>query len=173
MALSLNRVEVCGNLAADPEVRFLPNGDAVANLRIAVSESYRDKDGNKVETTEWIPLVLYRKTAELAQKYLRKGDNAYFEGKWRTRSWTDKENVKHYKTEVEVTEMKFNTKKSSGGGTAPSQNERSAPGGGAGNNSSAPSRDRGESGEDDIPFASACIGDDPMMRKMGRRFRGV
>lgn len=169
MALSLNKVIAAGNLAADPETRFLPNGDAVTNLRIGVTEKYK-KDGQTAEKTEWMSIVLYRRLAELAQQYLKKGSNVYFEGRLRTRKWTDKEGKDHYKTEIEADEMKFISTKSSG-----SSGASGSTGGGVGNGAPAPepaSKPNDDEG-DDIPFASCGIGSDPVMRKAERRFRGV
>lgn len=89
-----------GNLGKDPEVRHLENGASVANFPIATTESYKDKNGNRQETTEWHNIVLWRGLADIAEKYLRKGNQVYIEGKLRTRSWEDKEGNTRYTTEV-------------------------------------------------------------------------
>jgi single-strand DNA-binding protein len=96
----INKVILIGNLGKDPEVRHLENGATVANFTLATTESYKNKDGNKVEQTEWHNIVLWRGLAELAEKYLRKGQSIYIEGKIRTRSWEDKEGSKRYTTEI-------------------------------------------------------------------------
>lgn len=97
---SVNKVILIGNLGKDPEVRYLEGGVAVANFSIATSESYKDKNGNKVESTEWHNIVMWRGLAELAEKYLKKGMQIYIEGRLRTRSWEDKEGHKRYTTEI-------------------------------------------------------------------------
>lgn len=101
MAGSINKVILIGNLGKDPEVRFLEGGTAVASFPLATSETYKDKTTNEKRTvTEWHNIVLWRGLAEVAQKYLHKGDNVYIEGKLRTRSWEDKEKNKRYTTEI-------------------------------------------------------------------------
>ena len=89
-----------GNLGKDPEVRYLEGGTAVANFTLATSESFKGKDGNKVDRTEWHNIVLWRGLAEVAQKYLKKGNTVYIEGKLQTRAWTDKDGNKRYTTEI-------------------------------------------------------------------------
>jgi single-strand DNA-binding protein len=96
----VNKVILVGNLGKDPEVRYLENGAAVANFPIATSESYKDKNGNRVDQTEWHNIVLWRGLAEVAEKYLKKGNQVYIEGKIRTRSWDDKDGNKRYTTEI-------------------------------------------------------------------------
>lgn len=105
MARSLNKVQVIGTLGRDPEVRFMPNGNAVANLSLATDESYNDKqNGQKVEQTEWHRITVYGKLAEIVQQYLKKGSKAYFEGKLRTREW-EKDGIKRYTTEIIANDM--------------------------------------------------------------------
>ena len=105
MARSINKVTLIGTLGRDPEVRYLPNGNAVANLSLATDESYNDKGtGQKVEQTEWHRLTVYGRLAEICQQYLKKGSRAYFEGKLRTREW-EKDGVKRYTTEIICNEM--------------------------------------------------------------------
>lgn len=105
MARSVNKVTLIGTLGRDPEVRYLPNGNAVANLSLATDESYNDKaTGQKVEQTEWHRLTVYGRLAEICQQYLKKGSRAYFEGKLRTREW-EKDGVKRYTTEIIANEM--------------------------------------------------------------------
>ena len=105
MARAINKVTLIGTLGRDPEFRYLPNGNAVANLSLATDESYNDKQtGQKVEQTEWHRLTIYGKLAEICQQYLKKGSRAYFEGKLRTREW-EKDGVKRYTTEIICNEM--------------------------------------------------------------------
>jgi single-strand DNA-binding protein len=98
--MSVNKVILIGNVGADPEIRHLDNNVAVANLRLATSESYTAKNGERVTTTEWHNVVLWRGLAELAEKYIRKGKQIYVEGRIRTRSWDDKDGQKRYTTEI-------------------------------------------------------------------------
>lgn len=99
----VNKVILVGNLGKDPEVRYLPNGGAVANLTLATSESWRDKaTGEQKEKTEWHRVVLFGKLAEIAGEYLRKGSQVYIEGKLTTRKWTDQAGVEKYTTEIHV-----------------------------------------------------------------------
>ena len=99
----VNKVILIGALGADPEVRTTPQGAMVANLRLAVSETWKDQQGQRKERTEWVNLVLWRQQAEIAQKYLRKGSKIYAEGKLQTRSWDDKQTgAKRYATDVMV-----------------------------------------------------------------------
>lgn len=98
--MSINKVILVGNVGADPEVRHLDNNVAVANLRLATSETYVAKNGEKVTTTEWHNIVLWRGLADLAEKYIRKGRQIYVEGRIRTRSYDDKDGQKRYVTEI-------------------------------------------------------------------------
>lgn len=99
----VNKVILVGNLGQDPEVRYMPNGGAVANITLATSESWRDKTtGEQKEITEWHRVVLFGKLAEVAGEYLRKGSQVYIEGQLRTRKWTDQSGVEKYTTEVVV-----------------------------------------------------------------------
>lgn len=103
MAGSLNKVELIGNLGADPEVRSMPSGGAVANLSIATTESWKDKTtGEKKELTEWHRVVIFGKLAEIAGEYLRKGSKVFIEGGLRTRKWQDQAGVERYTTEINV-----------------------------------------------------------------------
>ncbi|MBV4368443.1 single-stranded DNA-binding protein SSB1 [Erwinia sp. BNK-24-b] len=99
----VNKVILVGNLGQDPEVRYMPNGGAVANITLATSESWRDKQtGETKEKTEWHRVVLFGKLAEVAGEYLRKGSQVYIEGALQTRKWTDQAGVEKYTTEVVV-----------------------------------------------------------------------
>lgn len=107
MAGGVNKVILIGNLGADPEVRFTPSGQAVANFRIATNESWTDKNGQKQERTEWHRIVVWGKLAELCGEYLKKGRQAYVEGRLQTREWTDKEGKKNYTTEIVANTVQF------------------------------------------------------------------
>jgi single-strand DNA-binding protein len=111
----VNKVILVGNLGKDPEVRYLEGGVAVAKFPLATSESYKGKDGNRVDQTEWHNVVLWRGLAEVAEKYLHKGSSVYIEGKIRTRSWDDKEGNKRYSTEIVADQMTMLGKKSEDG----------------------------------------------------------
>ncbi len=98
----VNKVILVGNVGQDPEVKYMPSGDAVTNLTIATSESWKGKDGQKQEKTEWHRVVIFGKLAEIAGEYLRKGSQVYFEGKLETRKWQDQSGADRYSTEVKV-----------------------------------------------------------------------
>ena len=116
MGRSVNKVTLIGTLGRDPEVRYMPNGNAVANLTMATDESYNDKQtGQKVEQTEWHRLVVYGKLAEIVQQYLKKGSKAYFEGRLKTREW-EKDGVKRYTTEIVCNDMMMLDNRNNGGG---------------------------------------------------------
>ena len=103
---SVNKVILIGNLGADPEIRCAGNGDAICNLRLATSETWIDKStGEKKESTEWHRVVLFRKLAEVADRYLKKGSRIYVEGKIKSRRWQDKEGVERTSTEIEAVAM--------------------------------------------------------------------
>ena len=96
----VNKVMLIGNLGKDPEVRYLDSGVAVANFSLATTESYKNKDGERVSQTEWHNIVLWRGLAEVAEKWLKKGSSVYIEGRIRTRKWEDKEGNARYSTEI-------------------------------------------------------------------------
>lgn len=98
--MSINKVILVGNVGKDPEVRYLDSGVAVANFPFATSETYKNKNGEKVTTTEWHNIVLWRGLAEVVEKYVKKGSQLYIEGKIRTRSWDDRDGNKRYTTEI-------------------------------------------------------------------------
>ncbi len=102
---SVNKVILIGNLGADPELKYTPNGAAVANLSLATIDTWKDNDGNKQERTEWHRVIIWKKRAEIAAEYLKKGSKVYFEGRLQTRSWEDKDGVKRYTTEVVADNM--------------------------------------------------------------------
>lgn len=104
--MSVNKVILIGHLGAEPEMRSFSNGDSVCNLRLATNESWSDKQtGERREVTEWHRVVLYRRLAEIAQQYLRKGSRIYVEGKIRHRKWLDKDGVERTATEIEAASM--------------------------------------------------------------------
>jgi single-strand DNA-binding protein len=105
MAKSLNKVMLIGNLGGDPELRYTSSGVAVANFNIATSMKWTDPDGNAQEKTEWHTIVAWRKLAEICGEYLKKGRRVYIEGRLQTRSWDDKNGVKHWKTEIIADDM--------------------------------------------------------------------
>src|SRR5258708_39512825 len=104
---SVNKVILIGNLGADPETRYLPSGDAVANIRIATTEVWKDKGGEKQEHTEWHRIAFFGKLAEMAGEYLKKGSPVYIEGRIRTRKWQDKEGQDKYSTEIVADRMQM------------------------------------------------------------------
>lgn len=107
MAGSVNKVILIGRLGTDPEIRYTGSGSAVANLSLATSENWKNKDGGKEERTEWHRVVAWGKLAELAGQYLSKGRQVYIEGRIQTRSWDDKDGQKRYTTEVVATAIQF------------------------------------------------------------------
>jgi len=156
MARGINKVILIGNLGADPETRAMPSGTTVANLRVATSESWRDKQtGEQQERTEWHRVALFGRLAEIAGEYLRKGSQVYIEGSLRTRKWQDKQGNERYSTEIVGNELQMlggrggaqagsgGSPTSAGAGSAgtPSYAEESAGGG-----------SRSEEFDDDIPF---------------------
>ncbi|UCD18428.1 MAG: single-stranded DNA-binding protein [Candidatus Zixiibacteriota bacterium] len=104
---SVNKVILIGNLGKDPELRYTPGGQAVANFSLATSEKWRDKDGAMQDKTEWHNIVLWGRQAEIAKEYLSKGRQVYIEGRIQTRSWDDKEGNKRYTTEVVAQRLQF------------------------------------------------------------------
>jgi single-strand DNA-binding protein len=104
---SVNKVILVGNLGADPEVRYLPSGEAVANLRLATTDNWKDKDGNKQEATEWHRVSFFGRQAEVCGQYLKKGSQIYIEGSIRTRKWQDKDGQDRYSTEIRGDRMQM------------------------------------------------------------------
>lgn len=160
MAGGINKVILIGNLGRDPEVRFTPSGQAVANFSIATSESWTDKSsGQKQEKTEWHRIVVWGKLAELCGEYLKKGRQCYVEGRLQTREWTDKEGKKNYTTEVVANTVQFLG--GAGGGAGGPRGDGGGGGGGfqRGGNDAGPSSGGGSGDDfggpppaDDIPF---------------------
>ncbi|NNG14401.1 MAG: single-stranded DNA-binding protein [Gammaproteobacteria bacterium] len=152
MARGVNKVILVGNLGADPEVRYMPNGGAVANVTVATTESWKDKQsGENQEKTEWHRVVFFARLAEIVGEYLKKGSQIYVEGRLQTRKWQDKSGQDRYTTEIVANEMQMlGSRGGAGGGGAPSS---SAPPSSSGTPSG------GSSGggsfddfDDDIPF---------------------
>jgi single-strand DNA-binding protein len=151
---SVNKVILIGNLGRDPEVRYMPSGDAVANISIATTETWKDKNGEKQEKTEWHRVAMFGKTAEIAGEYLKKGSQVYIEGRLETRKWTDKEGQERYTTEIRADRMQMLGSRS-GGSERMAPPEDDAPRAAA-----APAKKSGgaakgsslEDLEDDIPF---------------------
>ena len=134
---SVNKVILIGNLGKDPETRFAPSGDAICNITLATTETWRDKaSGEKREATEWHRVVFFGKLAEIAGQYLKKGSPVYVEGSLRTRKWQDKDGQDRYTTEIRADEMKMlGGRQGMGGADAPSRSEGGyggAPTGGSG-----------------------------------------
>ncbi|EAP6264341.1 single-stranded DNA-binding protein [Salmonella enterica] len=161
--LPLVQVILVGNLGQDPEMRYMPNGGAVANLRLATSESWRDKaTGEQKEVTEWHTVVIFGKLAEIAGEYLRKGSQVYIEGQLRTRKWQDKDQQDRYSTEV-VVSMNGVMQMLGGrqGGGAPAgqgQPQQQFSGGGAPAAAPGPQQQGAMPDfDDDIPFAPVTL----------------
>ncbi len=115
---SVNKVILVGNLGRDPEVRYMPNGEAVCNFSIATTDSWKDKSGAKQERTEWHNIVMYRKLAEIAGEYLKKGRPVYIEGRLQTRKWQTKEGQDRYTTEIIADQMQMLGTRDGGGSNA-------------------------------------------------------
>ena len=152
MARGVNKVILVGNLGKDPEVRYAPNGGAIANITLATSESWKDKtSGEKQERTEWHRVVFFGRLGEIAGEYLKKGAQIYVEGSLRTRKWQDKEGKDRYTTEIVANEMQMlGSRAGAGGGDnfsadEPSYSPKPAAAAGSG---AAPAPDF----DDDIPF---------------------
>ena len=112
---SVNKVILLGNLGRDPEVRYTPGGDAVASMSIATTESWKDKSGQRQEKTEWHNVVMYRRLAEIAGEYLKKGSQVYIEGRLQTRKWQDKQGNDRYTTEISADHLQMLGQRDSGG----------------------------------------------------------
>ncbi len=119
MARGLNKVMIMGNLGADPEVRYMPSGGAVTNLRVATSESWKDRQsGEKQERTEWHKIVLFNRLGEIAAQYLKKGSRVFVEGSLRTNKWQDQNGNDRYTTEIIASSMQLMDNKGTGGSAA-------------------------------------------------------
>ena len=147
---SINKVILIGNLGRDPEVRYTPNGLAVANITIATTEVWKDKtSGENQERTEWHRIVMYSRLAEIAGEYVRKGSKVFIEGRLQTRKWQDKNTGQdRYTTEIVADSMQMLDNKAGGGSNSPSPMESSAPEKSGMEPQAAPA----DSFDDDIPF---------------------
>jgi single-strand DNA-binding protein len=160
MARGINKVFLIGNLGADPETRAMPSGTTVANLRVATSESWRDKQtGEQQERTEWHRVALFGRLAEVAGEYLRKGSQVYIEGSLRTRKWQDKQGNDRYSTEIVGNDLQMLGGRGGGTGAAAASGGASESGGHGGGAAPAHSEESGggaatrsEDFDDDIPF---------------------
>lgn len=165
MARGINKVILVGNLGKDPEVRYMPSGGAVANLTIATSESWKDKQtGEQKEQTEWHRVVMFGRLGEIAGEYLKKGSQVYIEGKLQTRKWQDQQGQDRYTTEIVANEMQMlGGRGGSGGGASDfgGSSDYGAPQGGgqqsyAPRQQQAPAASKSSNGfddfDDDIPF---------------------
>jgi single-strand DNA-binding protein len=124
---SLNKAMIIGRLGQDPEVRYTQSNTAVANMSIATSERYKDKQGEWKENTEWHRVVAWGRTAEICQEYLKKGSQVYIEGPIQTRQWEDKDGQTRYTTEIKALTMTMLDSKSDGGGNVPDKPDSSQP----------------------------------------------
>lgn len=118
--MSVNKAILVGNVGIDPEFRYLDSGTALCRIRLATSETYKTKEGERVTQTEWHNVVLWRGLAEVAEKYVKKGNLLYIEGRIKTRSWDDKDGNKRYTTEINADNMKMLGGKSSGSSSSSS-----------------------------------------------------
>lgn len=159
----VNKVIVLGHLGQDPETRYTQSGDAISNISLATSETFKDRDGNKQERTEWHRIVFFRRLAEIVAEYCHKGSQVYVEGKLQTRKWADKEGIDRYTTEIVADRLQLLGSKGDNSGNGGSQRSN-----GSSNNrpqnsaprqspqSSAPSNTSdpfsGDDFDDDIPF---------------------
>lgn len=160
MARGINKVILIGNLGADPEVRYMPSGGAVANVTLATSESWKDKQsGEQQDRTEWHKVAFFNRLAEIAGEYLRKGSKVYIEGSLRTRKWQDQAGVERYTTEIIASEMQMLDSKTGAGAPAMPRSAPAQQVGGMPHNmypASAPTENANmgmnDAFDDDIPF---------------------
>ena len=157
MARGVNKVILIGNLGRDPEVRYSPNGQAIANVTMATSESWKDKtSGEKQERTEWHRVVFFGRLAEIAGEYLKKGAQIFIEGRLQTRKWQDKDGQDRYTTEIVANEMQMLGSRSGAGMPSDNYNQDVPPeSGAAGRGRQAESKSMAGAGadfDDDIPF---------------------
>ena len=149
---SVNKVILIGNLGADPETRYLPSGDAVTNIRIATTDTWKDKSGEKQEHTEWHRIAFFGKTAEIAGEYLKKGSPVYVEGRIRTRKWQDKEGQDRYSTEIVADRMQLLGGRSGGAESMPREPASASASAAGGGSKAAPRKGTIDELDDDIPF---------------------
>jgi single-strand DNA-binding protein len=153
MSRGINKVILIGHLGADPETRAMPSGMTVANLRLATSENWKDKQsGENQERTEWHNVAMFGRLAEIAGEYLRKGSQVYIEGRLRTRKWQDKSGADRYTTEIVANDMQMIGGRGGAGGGGGEPRERSAPAEPSTATAGAGAGAGGEDFDDDIPF---------------------
>ena len=161
MARGVNKVILLGNLGADPETRYTASGSAVTNIRLATTDSWRDRQsGEQQERTEWHRVVFFSRLAEVAAEYLRKGSQCYIEGRIQTRKWQGQDGQDRYTTEIVASDMQMLGSRGSGGGGTPPSRRREEdsgsawPGGGQGGSAPAAPASSGppDDFDDDIPF---------------------
>lgn len=145
----VNKVILIGNLGKDPEVRYLENGKAVANVTLATTERYKDREGNQVENTEWHDLEMWDGLAKIAEQYLQKGKSIYVEGKIKTDSWMDEQGNKKYRTRIRVQNM---TMLGGAGSSTPSSDEVNAPQPSVVKTAPEPANAPEDNSIDDLPF---------------------
>lgn len=143
MARDMNKWIGVGRLGADPEVRKTRDGDPIANIRIAVGNSWKDRDGNKKESTEWVPVVVFGHAADYVDRYVKKGDKVLVEGQFKTREWEDRDGNKRYTSEIVVDDFNgsISTMAQAGGGSSDRSDDRDRGG--------RDDRDRGRGRDDD------------------------
>jgi single-strand DNA-binding protein len=153
---SVNKVILVGNLGRDPETRYTTGGDAVTNIRVATTDTWKDKNGDKQEKTEWHTVVFFGRQAEIAGEYLKKGRQVYVEGRLQTRKWQDKEGQDRYTTEIVADRMQMlGSREGSGAPVAAEPAERNSaaePKSGGKSSGSAPAKKNVDDLDDDIPF---------------------
>jgi len=150
---SVNKVILVGNLGRDPETRYTTGGDAVTNIRVATTDTWKDKNGEKQERTEWHTVVFFGRQAEIAGEYLKKGKQVYIEGRLQTRKWQDKEGQDRYTTEIVADRMQMlGSREGSNAAVAAEPSERSAEARSSAKGSGAPVKKNVDDLDDDIPF---------------------
>ena len=152
---SVNKAIIIGNLGKDPEMRYMPSGDAICNFSIATTDSWKDKSGEKQEKTEWHRISMFGKLAEIAGEYLKKGSQVYVEGRLQTRKWQDKDGHERYTTEIVADRMQMLGSKSGGGSNfeVVDHPAESAPASAPAAKKPAPAKGGGfDDLDDDIPF---------------------
>ncbi len=153
MARGINKVILIGNLGNDPEVRYMPDGGAVANLTVATSEQWKDKQtGEQQERTEWHRVVMFRRLGEIAGEYLKKGSKVYIEGKLQTRKWQDQNGNDRYTTEIVANEMQMLDSRGSGGSSNFNQQPPAGGQSGGAKPGNPPAAGGVDDFDDDIPF---------------------
>ncbi len=151
---SVNKAIIIGNLGKDPEMRYMPSGDAICNFSIATTDSWKDKSGEKQEKTEWHRISMFGKLAEIAGEYLKKGSQVYVEGRLQTRKWQDKDGHERYTTEIVADRMQMLGSKSGGGSNfeVVDNSAASVPASAPAAKKPAPAKGGFDDLDDDIPF---------------------